>query len=521
MPRLAPVLARLNPLRGLPNPREVWAWGTFDLANQSFTLLIITLLFPLYFKQVVVGEPVVAEALGAASVDPSEAAALAAAFGDRGEGHLTTEEGSEHLAALEQVDPSAAAAVRDAFETAANTGDFRWGLVVSCSLLLVVIVSPVLGALADAKAWRKQILLTVGVVCGVMTMGLGLIGPGALLGAVALFVVGNIGYQLSENFLASFLPSISTRKNIGRVSAIGWSMGYLGALCLLVILAISTAVLGWETPPQWKPFFVFAGLWFLVGMLPTAFLLPDDTVPDPDAHTNLFVCAYHRLADTVSHASRYRQLVLFLSAFLIYGFGVQVIVNFASILAKDLGIEGTGLVIFVMQITVTAGLAAFATSRFQDTIGTKPTLLIYLGLWLVSALAVLGIELASDPPQWTFWLAGNGLGFALGGSGTATRAMVGQFTPRHRAAEFFGLWGLTNKLAGAIGVPVFATVKSAIGDAAALGVLSGFFLVGGVMVLFVSERGGALAARRAEREWAATLHQVRASNQGSLHDGRR
>lgn len=507
------ILRKLNPLAGLDNPKEVWAWGMFDLANQSFTLLIITLLFPLYFKQVVVGEPIIQRDVAAilAETDlPNHdqlrlAAELADLYADSGENALESETSQHILEPLLQKYPNTQQQLEQAFTQAADTGDWRWGIVVSGSLLLVVIVSPILGALADARAWRKEILITVGLLCCAATMALGLVGPGHLLLAVILFILGNIGYQLSENFLAAFLPSISTRQNIGRVSAIGWSMGYLGALGLLTCFAAAIAIFGVDAPTQWKPFFVFAGIWFLVGMLPTIRILRDDAVIDPAARGNVIAVAFARLADTIKHASRYKQLSLFLAAFLIYGFGIQAVINFASILAADFGIDGPFLVVYVIVITVTAGASAFATSTFQDRIGTKNTLLIFLALWLIATLGLIAIEIATNPPAWSFWVVGNGIGLGLGGAGPVTRAIVGQFTPRQRAAEFFGLWGLTNKLAGAIGVPIFAAVKANTGDLASLITLAAFFLVGSAVVMFVNVRAGILAARYAEREWAREL----------------
>ncbi len=435
------MIRRLNPFRGLPNPREVWAWGMYDLANQSFTLLIITLLFSLYFVEVVAPDQ--------------------------------------------------------------DTGEHWWSIIQSSSLLVVVLVSPFVGALADARAWRKQILLGTGVVCVALTGSLYFAGPNAMLLAALVYIPANICYQVGENFLASFLPTISSPRTIGRVSAIGWTMGYVGALLLLVLTAAVMLVFDLGETAKWSPFFVFAAAWFLLGMSPAALLLRDDRVPDEPEAGNVIAQGARRFADTVRHASHYRHLVIFLAGFLVYAFGVQTVIAFASIIASDFGFGQVKLVLFMLQITVTAGIASFATALFQDRIGAKATVLIYLGVWILSTLALLAIAWAPDPPSWTLWIIGNGIGFGLGGIGTSSRAMVGRFTPRHRSAEFFGLWGMTYKLAGAIGVAAFGTVKAALGDATALALLTGFFVVGAVIVLFVSERAGVYAARLAERRHRA------------------
>ncbi|CAN0549552.1 unnamed protein product, partial [Laminaria digitata] len=138
------------PFRSLPNPREVWAWGMFDLANQSFTLLIITVLFPIYFREIAVGD--------------------------------------------------------------SQRGDAMWSIAISVALFIVVGLSPFVGAFADGHRARKKMLMGSGMLCILLTASLALIGPGWGWYALLLFVPANVLYQLGENLLASFLPSLATTR---------------------------------------------------------------------------------------------------------------------------------------------------------------------------------------------------------------------------------------------------------------------------------------------------------------------
>lgn len=426
------------PFRSLPNPRPVWAWGMFDLANQSFTLLIITLLFPIYFKEVAVGDP--------------------------------------------------------------QRGDALWSAGVSVALLIVVALSPLVGAHADARAQRKRLLMSTGGLCALLTGLLALVGPGWGWYALLIFVPANILYQLGENLLASFLPGLSTTRTIGRVSAIGWTMGYAGGLALLMIVALLAFGAGWSAPAQWRPFFIIAALWFALGIVPAGLWLREPAHGGREAGPK--ISAFKRIKDTLRHASSYTQLVRFLIAFLVYGFGVQTMIAFAAILAADFGIEGTRLILFTLQLTVSAGATAIVVARYQDRVGVRITIIAFLCVWIASCAALLGVKLLIpiDPPEWIFWAIGNGIGVGLGGIGTSSRAIVGMFAPRQRTAEFFGLWGMTYKLAGAIGVLAFGQIKAWVGDAAALGLLTGFFIVGLALLLRVSVPRGIMAARRGERE---------------------
>ncbi len=414
----------------------------FDLANQSFTLLVNTLLFAVYFKEVIVADP--------------------------------------------------------------RRGDSLWSIAFSSSMLLVVLCSPVLGALADARGLRKRVLMLTGFGCALLTIALSQTGPGLIWLALLLYIPANFCYQIGENFLASFLPSVSTQRNIGRVSATGWAMGYIGALLLLVLVAIGMKVFGLTDPKDWSLFFVMAGLWFILNMTPSMLLLREPPIDRPTHGTGTIVGeAVLRLRDTLRSAGQYRQLVRFLGAFFVFGMGVQVIVAFAAIIAKDFGFDTTKLVLFVLQITVTAGAAAIGTAFFQDRIGARATILIYLVVWMISTAGLLTISLMPKLGEWAFWIVGNGIGIGLGGIGTASRSMVGRFTPAHKTAEFFGLWGMVFKLAGVVGVLSFGQVKAWIpepyGMPASLGLLMGFFAVGFVGTLFVQETAGIRAARRVER----------------------
>lgn len=436
-------LARLNPYRGLPNGREVWAWGMYDLANQSFTLLIITLLFPIYFKNVAVAN-----------------------------------------------DPVA--------------GDRRWAIAVSASLLIVVLVSPIVGAMTDLRGTRKKFLMGTGLGCAALTIAFVTIEPGAWRLAMLLFIAANVLYQLGENFLASFLPIVSTSRNIGRVSAIGWTMGYVGALLLLMFSVAGMMVFGWQSVERWRPLFVFAGVWFLIGMVAPMFVLKEPPPARADRRPSLRQAVVQGAASvrrTLTDAARFGELTRFFIAFFVYALGVQTMIAFAAILANDFGFTQTKLVLYVLQLTVTAGAGAILTGFIQDRIGARATVMIFLGVWIVTAAAMTSLTIPKNPPTWMLWVVGNGVGFGLGGVGTASRSMVGRFAPRHQTAEFFGLWGMVYKGAGVVGVLSFGLVKASLGGTASLALLTAFFVVGMALMVRVNETRGVRGAKRAERLW--------------------
>ncbi len=433
------MLGRLYPLRGLPRQGQIWSWISFDVANQSFTLLINTLLFSIFFTQVVVTDP----------------------------------------------------AMRNTW----------WNITYATSMLLTVILSPIFGAISDARAWKKECLVVSGLTCGVLTCCFGFIGPGALWLALLLYIPANLAYSIGENFLASFLPELSPREAFGRVSGFSWGVAYFAALVILLLTAAT--MIGWnlKAPDEWRPFFVAAGVWFIAFAVPTLVFLRERAEPEKGPQRNVVADAFARLGESIRNIREFRDLCILLVASLLYGTGMSVVVYFASIIAADFGFDNVRLVAFVAVITVSGVVGTLIPMLYQDSFGHKNTTLALLGLWMVTTLALAAYAWMrsrsaspADYPAWPMWIMGNLLGFGLGSLGSANRAFVGFLTPVSRTGEVFGLWGLVFKLSAVCTIP-FGVAKDKLGTPAALLVLFGFIVTGLVITLFVNERRGRESAR--------------------------
>lgn len=397
----------------------------YDLANQSFQLLINTLLFSIYIQQVVVGQ--------------------------------------------------------------AEKGEKTWAMMVASQTALVVLLSPILGALADARQWKRELLLGTGVFCSALTIALAVVGPGQLWLAALIYIPAAVACGLGESFLASFLPQISTERNVGFVSALGWTMSYVGALFLLGIVALYTWGLGYEQPSEMPPMFVVAGVWFFLGIIPAAIYLRERPVA---ALSGAPSGAWRRLARSVRETRRFAQLARFLVIFYVYTISVQAMIQFLGLIAIGSGFSLKRSVIFALVIATASGIGALTTATVQDRLGHRRTIQVFLALWLAGAIGLIAARSAgSDSPL--FWAVSAFIGLGLGGIGTASRALVGLFTPADRAAEFFGVWGMTTKLAAITG----AVVVLAVGIDVGLYVLAACFAAGIGLMFTVNERAGAAAAR--------------------------
>jgi len=435
-------LSRFYPLKGLPQQKQIWSWISYDVANQSFTLIVNTLLFSVFFTDVVV-------------------------------------------------------------QSKGNQNQL-WSITFGISMLLAALASPIAGAAADERAWKKEGLVVTGFICAIFTCLLAFIQPGQVWLAMLLYIPANFAFSVGENFLASFLPSLSRQDQVGRVSGFSWGCAYAAALLLLCLTA--AAILAFNLKDQPRPFFVFAGLWFLAFIVPVMLWLKEPELAQ-SAHPgrNLLTVGFIRLGETLRQLKGYRDLAILLLASLFYGTGMSVVVFFASTLAKEYGFGDFERVIFLAVITISGIIGTIIPMLFQDRMGHRRSTVILLVVWILAASSfafyayrhgvfVAGGGKADGFIKWPLWVIGNLLGFGLGSLGSANRAFVGYLAPPDRAAEIFGLWGMMFKLAAIMTFP-FAMMRDKLGTPQALVLLAGFLVVGLILTLFINEKRGHAAAQ--------------------------
>jgi MFS transporter, UMF1 family len=394
--------------------REIFGWCCFDFANSAFTTIIITVVYAVYFQQVVA------------------------------EGHPHAE---------------------------------SWfGRTLGASQLAVLLFAPLIGAIADVRAWKKQFLMGTAITCSLATLGLFFIGRGEVVAALVLLGVANIAFATSENLCAAFLPEISTPQNVGRISGYGWSFGYFGGLLSLVLALVII-----KSGPGRVPWtFFMTGVFFLVMCLPTLFLLRERARPRTLGAGETFArLAWGQLMQMRRDLPAHRTLALFFCAMTIYLTGLMAVVGFAGLYATNVvGMTQEEIIqlFIVLQLAGVAG--AFGFGFLQDRIGSKTALILALILWIVvcawAALCRTKLE---------FFLIGIIAGVAMGALQSAGRAVVATLTPAGRAGEFFGYWGFFGKFAGVLGPLMFGELVKMGGYRSAIVVTGGFFLVGMCMLV--------------------------------------
>ncbi len=375
-----------------------------------------------------------------------------------------------------------------------------WTVAMAITNILVLASAPVLGAIADHGAHKKRFLALTTVGCVLFTAALGFVGRGDVALGMTLVILASLMFASGENFIAAFLPEIASQKDMGRISGYGWSLGYLGGLLVLgmCLVYIQWAQSRGEVAVQYVPVTMWiTAIMFALAALPTFLWLRERAVPQALAPGENYIrIGFARVRHTLTHARHYRDLFRFLMTLAVYYCGINTVVVLAAIYAQEvMGFSMQENIMLILVVNVTAAIGAFGFGLVQDRLGSVRTLAITLLVWITALVIAYFTETRA-----AFWVVANLVGVSLGSSQSAGRALVGQFSPPERSAEFFGLWGLAGKLAAVIGPLVYGLVTYASRGNHRLALLTtcAFFIAGLLMLLTVNERRGRAAALNRE-----------------------
>ncbi len=428
------------PREALPpaGPKELWAWCLYDFANSSFTTLIITVAFSVYFVQVV------------------------------------------------------------AADLGGTTAERVWFWGYALSMLVVALLSPPLGALADARAIKRPLLIVSTLVCVVCTALLAFVERGDVWLGLLLFGLANIAFELGFLFCSAFLVEITTPATMGRISGYGWGLGYAGGL-LSLALAYPFITGGFveENLARYRSSFAVVAVFFLLASLPTLFWLRERAIPQPStAGVPAWREAFARLSATAKAIGRFRDLTRFLVAYLIYTDAINTVIVASAIFAnKVLDFSPGDLIIYFLITQVTAGLGAVGFGLLADRIGSVRTIRFTLVIWIGVVLAAASVQTHAQ-----FYAIGLVAGAVLGANQATSRALIGRFVPPGKQGELFGFFTVIGKFAAVLGPIVYGEVTAWTGNQRwAVLSMAAFFIIGLVIFQRVDEQRG-MDAAQATRE---------------------
>ncbi|HET7746858.1 MAG TPA: MFS transporter [Vicinamibacteria bacterium] len=385
---------------------------------------------------------------------------------------------------------------------AVATERFAW--TTTLAMTIVAVLSPVLGAVADAAGAKKKMLAAFIVFGVTSTALLFTVQRGEWVWGAVLYILGNIGVTASFVFYESLLPHIAREDEIDRVSTAGYALGYIGGGTILAINLL------WINKPEWfglrdaelasRVSFVSAALWWAVFSIPCLLRVPEPPVPfaKPRSAAALVGSAVTDIAHTLRDLRGYRNAFLLLVAFMLYNDGIQTIIRMATPYGTELGIS-RGALIGTLVVTQFVGVPfAFLFGALAGRLGPKRTLYIPLAVYFVITVLAYRMKTAAD-----FFVLAMLVATVQGGSQAISRSLFATLIPRHKSAEFFAFFGVFEKFAGIFGPLIFAAMIRFTGSSRpAILAIVVFFAAGGLLLTRVNVEEG---RRRAREEEARVL----------------
>lgn len=423
---------------GRASRREVVGYCLFDFANSSYTTLISTVAFSVYFRQAVVG-------------------------------------------------------------SADGRGDLLWSFATATAHGVLILTAPLLGAVADYSGRKKLFLLLTTVQTVAACALLGLVGPGDVALGFVLFVVGSIGFEGGYVFYNAFLPEVSTPQTIGRISGLSWGVGFIGGLAalfacapLLRPLVGEDGALLAESVAGYRLSFVVVAAFFALFSIPTfLFLRETGARQPPPSLAGYAVAGVRRVTGTIARLRRYRDAGRFAAASLCYTGAIETVIKFSAIYATvTFALSGKELSWLFIAANVAAVPGTIAAGWFADRLGSRTALGLTLAGWFVLMLVASGV--GSKTALWGITPA---VAIGVGSTQSIGRALMAQLAPPSQESEFFGFYLLCNKLGSILGLLSFGAVSWLTGSQRwALVAVAPLFLVGLLLIRGVDPERAARAA---------------------------
>lgn len=367
--------------------KERWAWYLYDFGNSAYAAVVLLAVFSAYFQGQVVG-------------------------------------GAE--------------------------GSRLWGISIAIAMIVVAILSPILGTVADFAASKKRFLLLFTSMAVVFTALLFFVQQGDIVLGMLFFILAEIGYRSAQVFYNALLTEIAAPEEMGRISGTGWAIGSAGGVvCLLIILPLIIANPGTFMV---RLSLVITAVFYALSAIPLFLWLPERgrarALPPGETYLSM---AFKQLRKTIAAARGFRDFLRFMLAVFIYDDGIIMALDFAAIIGAVLfGMNQQGLIIFVIIVQITNVLGAFGFGIIADRRGIKRTL-------TGSIILMIGVViwLFFSQTQTAFFIIGALAGVAMAGVQSLSRTMVGVLSPRTQSGEFFGFFSVIGRTSSFIGPAVY------------------------------------------------------------------
>lgn len=419
--------------------KAIFGWAVYDWANSAFATTVIAGFFPVFFKD----------------------------FWNVG------------------VDPTLSTA--------------RLGLANSMAGILVAAMAPILGAIADKGTAKKRFLLFFAYLGVIMTSGLFLVAQGQWLLAMLLYIFGSIGFSGGNVFYDALLTGVASEEKMDVVSALGYSLGYLGGgilFALNVWMTQSPQTFGFSGAAEAVRFsFLSVGIWWALFSVPILlFVKEPKTGKKTESGIKMVTAGFSQIGQTFQEIRHMKTIFLFLGAYWLYIDGVDTVVRMAVDYGMSLGFD-TGELIKALLLTQFVGFpAAIAFGFLGKKIGAKRAIFLAISVYLFISIWAAFIQ-----QKFEFYALAVMIGLVQGGIQSLSRSYYARIIPANRSAEYFGFYNMLGKFAAVIGPVLMGGVgllvkglgySSNLATRVSITSLCLLFLAGGILFYFVDEEKG-------------------------------
>jgi len=378
--------------------KTILGWCFYDFANSAFTTIVVTFVYSAFFSDYIVGD--------------------------------------------------------------SSIGQVYWGNAITICAIIIALLSPIMGAVADQGGYRKTFLLFWTCVCIIFSVLLFFPKAGDIYTALFLFIIANVAFEMGIVFCNAYVPLISNKDNMGKISGYGYAFGYLGGLLALVVGLLTIALpeqpmfgISTEYGQNYRSMNILVALWFFIFSIPT-FLWLDKDDRKRKLNSKLLKDSFNQLFNTFSDIRKIKNTVRFLIARLFYNDALITMFSFGGIIAKgvyDFNLEK--MLIFGIVLGVSAGIGAFLMGFIDDKIGPKKTIQISNFLLIIATCLVVFVD-----NEMIFWFAGVLVGFSSGPNQSSSRSLMSRFSPEKKQNEFFGFFAFSGKITAFLGPFLLAQV---------------------------------------------------------------
>ena len=370
-----------------------------------------------------------------------------------------------------------------------DTGTAQWGFMMGIAALVIAVLSPILGAIADHGGRRKPWLAvcTVGMAAGSALLWWASPGTGSVTLVLLSVAFAVVAFEVGMVFYNAMLPGLVPESWLGRISGWAWGLGYVGGLaCLVLVLFV---FIQGDPPPfgldkkaaeHVRISGPIVAIWTLLFSLPIFLFTPDTGRAGLPAFQAV-PAGLWQLKETIRHVRRYRQVVRFLIARMLYIDGINTLFIFGGLYASGtFGMAVEEVLIFGILLNITAGAGAFGFGWLDDKMGAKPTILISL-----VGIVGFGIPLLLVESKLSFMVLGSFIGLFFGPVQAASRSLMARMAPVGMETEMFGLYAFSGKSTAFMGPWLVGLVAAVAGQRWGMSIVLPLIILGGLLLLTV------------------------------------